>query len=118
MRSGETTTISRVLSDHSDRLAMVAPQRALPLSRRKSKPADSIPNPDGGRYILCVTCRKPSAASYIWQVIRGRDSTELARSGKTFATFTETLADAARVVAPLALGGIDLQLMEIHQAKG
>lgn len=64
----------------------------------------------GGLYVLRLSRGNPSTA-YTWTVIREEDSGEVARSEKTFATLMEAMADAARVVTPLALDGIEPNAM-------
>lgn len=56
-------------------------------------------------YLLRITRSGPSSAPFGWKIIRQKDSREIARSEKTFATRVEALADSARVAAPLALEG-------------
>src|ERR1044072_5749523 len=64
-----------------------------------------IPMSHTTHYLLRITRRGPSAAPFGWQIIRQKDSIEIARSAKTFPTRTEALADSVRAAAPLALGG-------------
>lgn len=113
MRSIEITTVSRsVLSDHPDRLQnAVLPKAPFP-SGKKRMAVHSIKSGSGNGYVLRLIRRSPSTASYTWTVIRDRDSGEVARSIKAFATLMEALADAARAVAPLAFDGIEPNAME------
>jgi len=57
------------------------------------------------QYVLRITRGGPSTAPFGWQIIRQQDKIEVARSGKTFPTRVEALADSARAAAPLALEG-------------
>lgn len=52
-------------------------------------------------YLLRISTSGPSDAPYSWQIIRQRDSTELACSTTTFATRMEALADSVRVAAAM-----------------
>lgn len=113
MRSGEITTVSRsVLSGRPDRLQNAAFSRDPFPSRKKSMVVHTIQSEGGGPYVLRLTRRSPSTASYTWTVIRDQDSGEIARSRRTFATLLEAMADAARVMTPLALDGIEPDAME------
>lgn len=104
MQSSEITAVSRsVLSGHPDR-------RQIP-SREKSVVAHPVQSEGGRRYVLRLIRRSPSTASYTWTVTRDQDSGVVARSRKTFASLMEALGDAARVMTPLALDGIEPDAM-------
>lgn len=112
MRSSEVTTVSRsVLSGRPDRLQSTTSRRDPFPSRKKGMVIHSIRSRGGSLYVLRLIRRRPSTASYTWTVVRDQDSGEVARSRKAFATLMEALADAALVVAPLALYGIEPDAM-------
>lgn len=106
MQSSEITTVSRsVLSGYPERLQKAASPEAPVPSRKKRMVTRSIQGRGGDLYILRLIRRSRATASYTWTVTRDQDSGEVARSRKTFASLIEALADAARVVTPLALDG-------------
>jgi hypothetical protein len=72
---------------------------------------------DLSRYLLRITRRGPSTAPFGWQIIRQQDSTEIARSARTFATRAEALVDSVRIAAPLALDGTITQADEPPKGK-
>lgn len=70
------------------------------------------------QYLLRITRSGPTSAPFGWQIIRQQDSSEIARSEKTFSTRMEALADSARAAAPLALEETVIQADETSEDKG
>lgn len=56
-------------------------------------------------YLLRITLSGPLGTPFGWQILRQQDSSEIARSARTFATRLEALADSTKVAAALALDG-------------